>query len=225
MKVAVLSDVHSNLHALQAVLADVDAKGFKQMLCPGDIIGYGAFPNEAVALVRQRCRTAICGNHDRAVIKINTAGMNPMAASAVLWTAKNVTAEAVDYLGTLKSHAVATEDGRAIALFHGSPRDDDEYVYEADASADLLEMARAEILVMGHTHVPFVRRLEKGLIVNAGSVGQPRDGDPRACYVVIETSDLSATIVRVEYDTKAAAQAIIDAGLPHFLGNRLLSGI
>ncbi len=225
MKVAILSDVHSNLHALEAVLADVDARGIAEILCPGDIVGYGAFPNETVQIVKGRCRMAICGNHDRAVIRINATGMNPMAASAVLWTAKNISAEAVDYLNGLKSHETVTLDGKAIAIFHGSPRDDDEYVYEADASPDLLEMSRADIVVMGHTHVPFVKTLKKGMIANAGSVGQPRDNDPRASYLVFDTIETSATIVRIEYDVKAAAQAIVSAGLPQFLGSRLLSGI
>jgi putative phosphoesterase len=225
VKVAVLSDIHSNLHALQAVLADVDAKGLTDIICPGDVVGYGAFPNETVGIVRQRCRTAICGNHDQAVIRINTAGMNPMAAAAIHWTAKNISAGAVDYLRGLKAHEIVVIDRRKVALYHGSPRDDEEYVYEADASADLLEASGAEVLIMGHTHVPFVKRLEKGLIANAGSVGQPRDNDPRAAYLILDTKELSATVVRVEYDVKAAAQAIMDAGLPPFLGSRLLSGI
>lgn len=225
MKVAVLSDVHSNLHALQAVLADVETRGLTDILCPGDVVGYGAFPNETVGIMRQRCRMAICGNHDQAVIRINTAGMNPMAAAAIHWTAKSISAEAVDYLRSLKAHEVVAIDGMKVELYHGSPRDDEEYVYEVDASADLLEASGAEILVMGHTHVPFVKRLEKGLIANAGSVGQPRDNDPRAAYLILDSTELSATIVRVEYDTKAAAQAIMDVGLPTFLGSRLLSGI
>ncbi len=225
MSVAIISDVHSNLHALQAVLADVDAKSITDILCPGDLVGYGAFPNETVELLRRRCRTAICGNHDRAVIRINTVGMNPMAAAAVQWTAKNISAGAVDYLNGLKTHETVEIDGRRIAIFHGSPRDDDEYVYDADASADLLEMSGADILIMGHTHIPFVKRLDKGLIANAGSVGQPRDNDSRASYLIIDTEGVSTSIVRVEYDAKAAAQAIVEAGLPPFLGNRLLSGI
>jgi predicted phosphodiesterase len=225
VKVAILSDVHSNLHALQAVLADVDIRGLTEIQCPGDIVGYGAYPNETVGILRKRCRTAICGNHDQAVIRINTAGMNPMAAAAVLWTAKNISAEAVDYLRSLKAHEVAIVDGSKVAIYHGSPRYDDEYVYETDASSDLLEMSGANILIMGHTHVPYVKRLPKGLIANAGSVGQPRDNDPRASYLILDTSEPNATIVRVAYDVKAASQAIIDAGLPPFLGSRLLNGI
>jgi putative phosphoesterase len=225
VRVAILSDVHSNLHALRAVLADLESKGLKEILCAGDLVGYCAFPNETVGLLRGRCRLAICGNHDLAVIRINTAGMNPIAAAAAQWTAKNISAEAVDYLRLLKSHELTSIGGKTIALYHGSPRDDDEYVYEADATADLLEMSQAEVLVMGHTHVPFVKVLEKGVMINPGSVGQPRDNDQRASYAVLDTDDLKATIVRVEYDVRAAAQAIVDAGLPPFLGSRLMSGI
>ncbi len=225
MKVALIADVHSNLEALRAVFNDIESHGITRILCAGDLVGYGANPNEVIAELRGRHVECIAGNHDRAVSRVNPTGMNAMAAAAVNWTAKNINAEAAEFLAGLKSHSVMEIEGTPLAIFHGSPRDDDEYLYEVDAVPELLEMARSRVLVTGHTHVPYVKNVSEGNMVNPGSVGQPRDGDPRASYMLFDPIEAKFEIIRVEYDIKAAAKAITDAGLPGFLASRLLDGI
>jgi len=225
VKVAFIADVHSNLEALRTTLQDIQTRGIGRILCAGDLVGYGANPNEVVAELRARNVECIAGNHDRAVSRVNPVGMNSMAAAAVYWTAKNISAEAAEFLAGLKSHALIDVEGTSLALFHGSPRDDDEYLYEVDAVPELLEVARSHVLVTGHTHVPYVKSVVEGHLVNPGSVGQPRDGDPRASYLIFDPSESKFEIVRLQYDVKAAAKAIMDAGLPTFLASRLLDGI
>jgi predicted phosphodiesterase len=110
-------------------------------------------------------------------------------------------------------------------MFHGSPRNDDEYVFEEDANAELLQLAKAQVVISGHTHVPYVKRLPEGVLVNPGSVGQPRDGDPRASYIIFEERERDFVLRRLEYHVEEAANAVISAGLPDYLGARLLSGI
>lgn len=225
MRYAILADLHSNLHALEAVLTAVQRAGADRIICAGDLVGYCPFPNEVVARMKRLAPFCIAGNHDRAVVHVNPSGMNPMAAAAVYWTAKNMNAEAVDYLKNLKSSLHFEIEGNRVGLYHGSPRDDGEYLYEIDASADLLEMANCDILITGHTHVPFIKKTRLGHIVNPGSVGQPRDNDPRASYALLDTADMSFGIHRVEYDVEAAEEAVRKAGLPEFLGTRLRMGI
>jgi len=225
VKVAVISDIHSNLHALKEVLKDVDARGIQEILCAGDLVGYGAFPNEVVEEMRTRNATCIYGNHDLAVVRINPVGMNPNAAAAVNWTSKNISAQAADYLKDLKSQAHLKIGETDVGLYHGSPRDDDEYLYEGDAVPELLEMAQCQVLVTGHTHVPYIKVTSRGMLVNPGSVGQPRDFDPRASYFIFDEKEMSFISRRLTYDVKSASQAIIEAGLPSFLGTRLAEGI
>ncbi|HTY46160.1 MAG TPA: metallophosphoesterase family protein [Methanomassiliicoccales archaeon] len=225
MKVAFIADVHSNLEALRATLNDIDLRGITRILCAGDLVGYGANPNDVVAELRSRRVECIAGNHDRAVSRMNPVGMNAMAAAAVYWTAKNINAEAAGFLAGLKAHMQVDVEGTPLAIYHGSPRDDDEYLYEVDAVPELLEMTRSRVLVTGHTHVPYVKSAPGGHLVNPGSVGQPRDGDPRASYMVYDPGEPRFEIVRLQYDVQSAAKAITDAGLPGFLASRLIDGI
>lgn len=224
MRVAFISDVHANLIALDAVLADVKNNNVYMIISAGDIVGYYPYPNETIERFTSKKIISIIGNHDRAVIRINPVGMNKMAAAAILWTAKNIKAECVDYLKSLKSRMDLKLGDMNVAIYHGSPRDDDEYLYEIDATDELLEMSRAAVLVMGHTHIPFVKRTKKGTIINAGSVGQPRDGDSRASYVIFDLESRDAQIRRIDYDIDKVDKEVREAGLPHFLGERLRYG-
>lgn len=224
MRVALVSDVHSNLIALDAVLEDLDKMGIDQILCAGDLIGYYPYPNETINRFRSRKIRSILGNHDRAVIRINPVGMNKMAAEAILWTAKHVSAESIDYLKGLTSRLRLEMGGSSLGLYHGSPRDDDEYLYEVDAGPELLEMCGCQTLVVGHTHMPYVRVHPSGAIVNAGSVGQPRDGDARSSYVIFDVDSGGFEMRRVPYDIEAVERDVQSAGLPPFLGERLRYG-
>ena len=225
MRYAIISDIHSNIHALDMVLQDIDDQGADVIICAGDLVGYCPFPNEVIDALKDRRAICISGNHDRACANLDTFNMNPLAAKAIFWSVKNITEEGMGYLRRLMPSARLNLGGIAAAMFHGSPRMDDEYVFEEDADAGLLQIAKAEIMISGHTHVPYVKRLPQGILVNPGSVGQPRDGDPRASYLLFDERGQEFALRRIEYPTKEAASAVRSAGLPEFLGERLLSGI
>jgi len=225
VRYAIISDVHSNIHALDSVLGDVDEQGADVIICAGDLVGYCPFPNEVVGALRQRGAICIAGNHDRACVNLDTFNMNPLAANAIFWTAKHISAGSMDYLRRLRPQTSLNLGGTPAAMFHGSPRNDDEYVFEDDANAELLELAKAQIVISGHTHVPYVKKIPEGALVNPGSVGQPRDGDPRASYLVYDERGQEFELRRIDYPKEEAASAVIAAGLPDFLGERLLSGI
>jgi putative phosphoesterase len=198
VRYAIISDIHSNIHALEEVLQDMDDQGADVIICAGDLVGYCPFPNEVVSALRERRAICIGGNHDRAVVNLDTFNMNPLAANAVFWTAKRITEASMDYLRKLVPSARLNLGGTSAAMFHGSPRMDDEYVYEEDANAGLLHIAKAEIVISGHTHVPYVKRLPQGILVNPGSVGQPRDGDPRASYLLFDEREQEFALRRIE---------------------------
>lgn len=224
MLIAFISDIHANLIAFDAVLRDIKKYRPDMIICAGDIVGYYPYPNETVERVVSCGINSIVGNHDRAVVRINPVGMNRIAAEAILWTAKNIKAEYVDYLRSLRSRMNTRIDELAVGIYHGSPRDDDEYLYEIDATEELLEMSESWLVVTGHTHIPFVKKMRRGMVINAGSVGQPRDGDPRASYVLFDSSSRDAWIKRVEYDVSEVEKKVKEVGLPHFLGERLKYG-
>ncbi len=225
MRYAIISDIHSNIHALNEVLRDVDRQGADVIICAGDLVGYCPFPNEVIGEMRRRGAICIAGNHDRACVNLDTFNMNPLAANAIFWTAKHISQESMDFLRKLRPQVTLNLGGIATSMFHGSPRMDDEYVFEEDANAELLQLAKAQIVISGHTHVPYIKHLTEGILVNPGSVGQPRDGDPRASYLVFDEQGEEFEIRRIDYPKEEAARAVVEAGLPDFLGERLLSGI
>ena len=220
-KIGVISDVHGNLHALEAVLDVMEAD---RVLCAGDLIGYGAFPNEVVDLVRREGILCVRGNHDNAVLQNEFGWFNPYAAEAGLWCARALGGPQRSFLEGLPVRL----DYQDVAVFHGSPaRPLREYVTSGTPLArlrDHLEASAARVLVLGHTHVPFSTRVNGGLVANPGSVGQPRDGDERSSYGVLDTKSLSFTVHRVPYDVEAAAKAITEAELPSILAERLFIG-
>lgn len=225
MRYAIVSDVHANIHALESVLEDIDGQGAGVIICAGDLVGYCPYPNEVIERLRDRGAICIAGNHDRAVVNLDATNMNPLAARAVFWTSKHISDRNMAYLKSLKPRATLNLAGTPAAMFHGSPRSDDEYVFEEDADTELLELAKAQVVISGHTHVPYVKRLFEGTLVNPGSVGQPRDGDWRASYIIYDEWVREFKVRRVEYPAKEAARAVTAAGLPDYLGSRLLSGI
>lgn len=224
MKLALIADVHSNLQALEAVLSRIDELAPDALLCAGDVVGYGARPNECCSIVQGRSKLTVYGNHEVAALTGDTIWMNPHAAKATMWTSRNLDRASRAFLSQLGLEGRMQCGGRVLAMYHGSVDSAFEYVYEDDVGEELLGRAKCEILVLGHTHVPFVRRLEGGIAVNPGSVGQPRDRDPRASFAVLDTDTLECVIERVAYDTYAAWHDIVGAGLPEFLAERLLMG-
>jgi predicted phosphodiesterase len=245
MRLAILSDIHANLPALEAVLADVGERSPEALWCLGDVVGYGAEPNECTALVAERCDVAIAGNHDLGVLgSIDIASFSPAAAEAAEWTRSKLSGEARAYLEALEP---AREDGDP-AIYHASPRDHVwEYVLWPEQAGECLREQASRVSLIGHSHValcfhesedgdpdgtrgaqvPGGTTLEAGegrWLLNPGSVGQPRDGDPRAAWVELDTETWRATYHRVAYDIEKAADSIIGAGLPEHLGRRLFLG-
>lgn len=224
MKIAIISDIHSNLQALEAVLADIQKSEIDMTLCAGDIVGYGANPNECCRLVSKVAEHAVFGNHELAALTGDTIWMNEHAAKAARWTSGVFDQPSRDYLNQLELGARLKVFDKNIAMFHGSVGSAVEYVFEEDLSADMFESADAEILILGHTHVPYVVRFERGLAVNPGSVGQPRDRDPRASYAILDPEQMTCEIRRVSYDIEGAVASIRATPLPPFLAERLLMG-
>jgi diadenosine tetraphosphatase ApaH/serine/threonine PP2A family protein phosphatase len=241
MRVAVISDIHSNLHALEAVLADIQAEAPDEVWCLGDIVGYGAQPNECVDAVREAVRLSLSGNHDLAVLgTIDVAAFSGDAGAAARWTRTVLGESQAEWLGGLKPSA----DRAGVQLFHGSPRDPvwDYVLSEEIAKASILQTT-APLLLVGHSHIALALRwdgeqMSGGLapagtevdlgggrfVLNPGSVGQPRDGDPRAAWLLIDEEAGRAAFRRVPYPIVRAQAAIRANGLPEGLAARLAHG-
>jgi predicted phosphodiesterase len=242
MRVAVISDIHSNLHALEAVLSDVEREGPDELWCLGDLVGYGPRPNECVDLARGRAQLTLCGNHDLAVLgTIDVGEFSGDAAAAALWTRQALGEEQAAWLRTLEPQAVLP----GVELFHGSPRDAvwDYVLSEQVALISILE-TEAPILLVGHSHVALAlgwdgEALTGGLapagtdvdltarrwLLNPGSVGQPRDGDARAAWLLIDIDAGRAAFRRVPYPIEETQAEIRERGLPDALANRLAHGV
>jgi diadenosine tetraphosphatase ApaH/serine/threonine PP2A family protein phosphatase len=245
LRAAILSDVHANRPALEAVLASIEEAGVDELWCLGDMVGYGADPDACTALIRERCDVCLAGNHDLAVLdELDISSFSDTAAAAVEWTRANAAAETLEFLRGLGP--VGSREG--IGLFHASPRDPIwEYVLSLEQADEALDVQRQRIGLIGHSHIAlfFTRNGEgdsastqgaqagdSGLLdvsggewlLNPGSVGQPRDADPRAAWMELDTGDWTARFHRVPYDVDAAAEAILDAGLPRSLAERLRAG-
>jgi putative phosphoesterase len=227
MKVCVLSDIHSNLDAFQAVLKDVPK--VDSIICAGDFIGYGAEPNEVVELARSKGMRAVLGNHDYGAIAQDKSGFNPIAAQALLWTSEKLRGNNTRYLRGLPEQLNLTLGEKRVFVVHGSPRDPlFEYVFPDVSNQELFQLTRdvaADVVILGHTHAPMNRIIQGKLVVNPGSVGQPRDRDPRASYVILDIKEeVEVTQRRVQYDIEKTAEKIKSAGLPSELAIRLFFG-
>jgi predicted phosphodiesterase len=245
MNIAIISDVHGNLPALEAVLADIDAAKPEEVWNLGDVVGYGAEPNECVELVRERCTVSLAGNHDLAVLDaIDVSTFSPAAAEAAQWTRAKLTEAAREFLASLH----AADESHEVALYHASPRDHVwEYVLWPEQAGECIARQATRVALIGHSHIALCFRAAEGgdpdategaqvsagtkldigdgrWLVNPGSVGQPRDGDPRAAWLELDTEGWIATYRRTEYEVERAAESISAAGLPEHLGKRLFVG-
>lgn len=244
MRIVVVSDIHSNLVALETVLAA--AGSYDGLWCLGDTIGYGPSPNECVALMRQHASVAITGNHDLACLgKIDLRDFNPDARKANIWNGNQL---ADDHRAWLEGLPPAADVDTRFTLAHGSPREPIwEYLLSPEQAIANFELFSQEVCLIGHSHVQLGFRLRPGFercerflpdrnrtidldgetryFVNPGSVGQPRDQDPRAAYAVIDTDAAKITYNRVEYDIAQTQRQMVQAGLPGALIRRLEYGM
>ena len=247
MRIAIVSDVHANLAALESVFRHAEADGpIDGIWCLGDTVGYGPQPDECVARLRGAAATLVAGNHDRAATgKMGVEDFNTDAAKAALWTRDHLAEDAADYLDSLPEVARPSEE---LTLVHGTLRWPLwEYLYSYEAARAHLERQETPFSLVGHTHVPMLVAegaefehgcemyyLEDGqsvplpdnrkIVLNPGGVGQPRDGDPRAAYAVYDTDARTVTVHRVEYDIRATQALMEAAGLPRRLIDRLTAG-
>jgi diadenosine tetraphosphatase ApaH/serine/threonine PP2A family protein phosphatase len=240
MQLAILSDVHGNLQALERVLADADARKPDAMVCLGDFVGYGASPNECIETLRPRIESAVAGNHDLAACgRIKLGYFNQDAAHAARWTTEHLTPANLEYLRALPF----TSRWRDAMLVHSSPAEPHEwhYVLSPNDAAFEMESCAEPVCFIGHSHYPgtfelegtgvrytrdavVIGRRECRYLVNVPSVGQPRDGDRRAGYLLFDDEMLRFEHIRLEYDIPAAMACIRAAGLPPFLAERLQWG-
>ncbi len=244
MRIAVLTDVHANIDALDAVLAHAEERdALEQVWVLGDLVGYGPQPGACLARLKDYTLRAVIGNHDLAAVGgMDTREFNPEAAAANAWTAEQLTLDEAEFLRSLPETLVLDE----ITLVHGSLRRPVwEYIFSSDVANVQFELQTTPYSFVGHTHVPMVfeevpgRRYpitfplsdgdvlklgERRLIVNPGGVGQPRDGDPRSAYAIYDTSERTVSLYRVPYDIERTQEAMARAGLPERLIRRLTFG-
>jgi len=233
MRTAIISDIHSNLEALTAVLSMIDAIQPDNILCLGDIVGYGANPAECVDLIRARGIPAVCGNHDLGAAGVlEEEQFSEAARRGLEWSRKYLSSEQLEYLRSLP----LTIDHPDFKAVHSSPDVPMEfrYLFQPLDAAESFDHFSQYLCFVGHTHRPVIFShagvehkimKDRQYIVNVGSVGQPRDGDWRGCFVLFDSERWSVNHVRVEYDNNMARHKIIDAGLPQKLGDRLMVGV
>jgi diadenosine tetraphosphatase ApaH/serine/threonine PP2A family protein phosphatase len=246
MRHLVLTDIHANLEALDSCLADAAHRRYDDVLVLGDLVGYGADPNAVVERVRALAPAALVrGNHDKVCAGLELPeGFNPVAKAAAVWTHRALTAEHREWIASLPRGPVAIDSD--VEICHGSPVDEDEYIFGSGEARVALMAAARRLCLFGHTHCPTVFQLTEGshdvprvvrpaepsirlapgfrYLINPGSVGQPRDGDPRAAYAIVDTDAAAVEMMRVAYPIDVAQAKIRNAGLPAPLADRLAVG-
>lgn len=233
MRLAIISDIHGNREALSRTLDDIRTRGADEIICLGDIVGYGPDPGECLSMVRELDVPCLMGNHDAATYDLVVRStFSPLARTAIEWTSGRLDKETIEHLRGLP----LVLERHGMTFVHAAPVDPQEFNYimdESDAAGHFAGFS-SPICFIGHTHHPEVfcedltgRRVVRGLraIVNVGSVGQPRDGDQRACYGLFDTSSWTFEHIRVPYPVEITAEKIYAAGLPRQLGERLVFGV
>jgi diadenosine tetraphosphatase ApaH/serine/threonine PP2A family protein phosphatase len=246
MRYLVLTDIHANLEALETCLEDGKRRGYDKTLVLGDLIGYGADPNAVVSGIQALAPTAIVrGNHDKIALGLDEAeGFNAVAKDAARWTFESLTPEHRAWLAALPAGPTIVDD--LVEICHGSPYDEDAYIFDELDAIRGLKTSKRPLCLFGHTHYPVtfeiagtafqwtgpaasagaVLPIKEGVkyLLNPGSVGQPRDGDPRAAYAIVDTVARQVELVRLVYPVAKAQSKIIEAGLPEVLARRLAAG-
>jgi predicted phosphodiesterase len=232
MRIAVISDIHGNLAALESVFSYIDSAGVDEIYCLGDTVGYGPYPNECIELVNNRCKGIIIGNHDwGACGKIHLRYFNKFGRTALKWTIKRISKENIESLLNLPLKIINDR----ITFVHASPMNPENWTYiVSDREAtEAFQGFTTQLCFGGHTHLPALisedpsahtLQKDKRFLINVGSVGQPRDGNSKTSFGIIDTDRWSYELVRLDYDIQRTYDAIIKFGLPQILGKRLLEG-
>jgi putative phosphoesterase len=237
-RITIFGDIHGNLAALEAVFSDIEARQMDNLYCLGDLVGYGTFPNEVTQLIRGRQIPTIMGNYDQGVgndsddcgCAYKTPEAQALSERSIAWTNRHITEDNKVYLRSLVPSIPLELGDLKVLLVHGSPRKINEYLYEdrPDVSFErILDTAQADVLVCGHTHLPYHKVLPSGRhVINAGSVGKPKDHDPRACYITLSATgrELQVDFIRVAYDIERTARAIEASDMPHQFAQMLRDG-
>jgi predicted phosphodiesterase len=246
MRYLVLTDIHANLEALEACIADATPRGFEQTLVLGDLVGYGGDPNAVVERIQGLAPVAIVrGNHDKVACGVEQAeGFNAVARSAAKWTLDVLTPAYREWLAALPEGPIDVDD--VVEICHGSPFDEDAYIFDELDAVRAVKVANRPLCLFGHTHYPVTFELSEDAfdnvgsgpapqthvqmrpgckyLINPGSVGQPRDGDPRAAYALVDTKLRRIELYRVKYPVEEAQAKVMKAGLPDVLAQRLAVG-
>jgi predicted phosphodiesterase len=232
MRFAIISDIHSNYEALTKALEIIDAKNISEIICLGDIVGYGASPNECVEIVRERCSIILKGNHDEAAAQPELkATFTALARTAIIWTHKELEKENLLFLSELPYRGKKND----ILFVHAAPKNPAawEYIATEEQAVEQFKSFVEKICFIGHTHTPIIFGREKETktitvndryIINVGSIGQPRDGNPMLSFGIFDTDSWEFELVRSKYDIEAAVKKVLQKGLPEELGFRLRYG-
>lgn len=220
MKIGLISDVHANVVALEAVLKDMGS--IDKILCAGDLVGYNPYPNETIELLMEKNIHCVAGEHDKAVVTGDIQWFNHEAAQTLKWTVGQLTRDNLRFLETLPDHIELD----SVTVHHGNPNSIKEFAFEYDQEkiCGIFDTIDQKVFAFGHTHVPLYKLCGQKMVLNPGSVGQPRDGDRDAAYAIYDTVSHEYGVKRVKYDFKQVQDTIIKEGLPEIMAERLAYG-
>ena len=227
--VAIIADIHSNIIALQEVMKRISYGDI--VLFAGDLVGYNPWPNECIKLIQKKGIRSVIGNHDAAIVNGSYDSMNPQAKLALHYTRQIISDENMEYLNTLSKKLTIQVEDVIFCVYHGSPLFPlKQYVYPWTPKSTLrtfIDMVEGDILILGHTHIPMLFNFNNKLLINPGSVGQPRDKNPQASYMILQIEDTKINVEhhRVDYNVDVVMSKIIEVGLPTFLAHRLKRGV
>jgi putative phosphoesterase len=226
MKLAFISDIHSNVHALSEVLEKIDDLKVDEVFCCGDIVGYNAFPKECIDLVRELRIKSVIGNHDLATVDNKLSWFKEDCAMGIKYSIENLEKSDIKFLKNLDFELDFVRDGVSFYMCHGSPRDKIfEYIqpwFTEEVLSAIAKDVDADYIITGHTHIQMEAAVGSQVFLNPGSVGQPRDGIAKSCFMVFDTVELKASWYRLNYDIKAAADAVLKANLPVVFAEKLI---